>query len=241
MADFRTHVSFAATTSGLLATLYLGAEIITPTEVMILWAAGTLGGILPDIDADNSIAIKTIFNIFGVVFSFLIMFSQTTHLSIVELWSLWILSYLLIRFPMMELFKKFTIHRGIYHSVLMAVFFWFASTTLTFHFLGQDESMAWMVGFFVFWGYMVHLSLDELYSVDFANKKLKRSAGTALKLLGNDSSSNVVFIAATVGLYWYAIPTPDAFIGLLFNLDTYINVWDNLLPKKGWFYYPHAG
>ena len=41
---------------------------------------------------------------------------------------------------------------------------------------------AWLVGVFLTGGFLVHLTLDELYSVDLLGARMKRSFGTALKL-----------------------------------------------------------
>ena len=44
----------------------------------------------------------------------------------------------------------------------------------------------------VFLGFILHLALDELYSVDLMGRRLKKSWGTAMKFFGKDSVSNIV-------------------------------------------------
>ncbi len=41
-------------------------------------------------------------------------------------------------------------------------------------------------------GYIVHLVLDEIYSVDLKNRKIKKSFGTALKLFKVDSNFAII-------------------------------------------------
>jgi len=55
MANFKTHVSVAAALSGVLATGFLAAGVAAPKDVWLYFAMGTVGGVLPDIDADHSI------------------------------------------------------------------------------------------------------------------------------------------------------------------------------------------
>ena len=55
MANFNTHLIVASTASGLTATGLMGAGVAEPREVLLYFSAGTLGGLLPDLDSDNSI------------------------------------------------------------------------------------------------------------------------------------------------------------------------------------------
>ena len=57
MANFKTHVSVAAALSGVLATGFLAARVAEPKDVWLYFAMGTVGGILPDIDADHSLSV----------------------------------------------------------------------------------------------------------------------------------------------------------------------------------------
>ncbi|OQW94553.1 MAG: hypothetical protein BWK79_05500, partial [Beggiatoa sp. IS2] len=57
-----------------------------------------------------------------------------------------------------------------------------AITVLAHQVFKATNSMAWFSGSFMTAGYLIHLVLDELYSVDLVNKRLKKSWGSALKL-----------------------------------------------------------
>lgn len=69
MADFKTHVTVAAAISAPLAVsaFIFGLADINATILYML--AGTLGGMLPDIDADESIAIRIVFRLFAALFA----------------------------------------------------------------------------------------------------------------------------------------------------------------------------
>ena len=49
--------------------------------------------------------------------------------------------------------------------------------------LGRNAGVAWLAGGFMAIGYLTHLILDEIYSVDVMDTRLKASFGTALKLI----------------------------------------------------------
>ena len=92
---------------------------------------GTVGGILPDIDADHSIPGRMFFSFFALVVAFLTLFSRAGVYSIVELSILWGVTYVLVRYVIFKLFARLSVHRGVFHSLLAAVFFGFLTTSLT--------------------------------------------------------------------------------------------------------------
>ena len=89
MANFKTHISVAAAVSGTLAIGCLGGGIASRNEVLLYFTLGTIGGILPDVDADNSIPVRFLFSTLAIIFSFLAMFSKIDAYSLLELALLW--------------------------------------------------------------------------------------------------------------------------------------------------------
>jgi hypothetical protein len=237
MANFKTHLSVASTLSGVLAIGCLEAGLAAPREVLVYFAAGTMGGVLPDIDSDHSTPIQIMFSAFGVVLAFLTVFSKAGAYSIVELSLLWLFVYVVIRYVACRLFARFTVHRGIFHSLLAALFFWFLTTAVTYHVFALSPFHAWLTGCFVGLGYVIHLTLDELYSVDLMGASLKRSFGTALKVASwTNIKTTIVLGLATVCLLYFAAPRSDTFFRTLGNWQLYRNIQHKLLPKQRWFH-----
>ncbi|HEX3658767.1 MAG TPA: metal-dependent hydrolase [Pirellulales bacterium] len=87
--------------------------------------------------------------------------------------------YLLIRFGLGHLLKKCTVHRGIFHSLPVALIF--AEIGFLVCTTGNLDMRYYKAGAIVL-GFMSHLILDEIWSVDFKHAKLKSSFGTAIKL-----------------------------------------------------------
>ena len=213
MANFKTHVSVAAALSGVLATGFLAAGVATPKDVWLYFAMGTVGGILPDIDADHSIPGRMFFSFFALVVAFLTLFSRAGVYSIVELSLLWVATYVVVRHVIFKLFASFSVHRGVFHSLLAAI---------------------WMSGLFVSVGYVIHLVLDEIYSVDLTGARVKRSFGTALKLISADVKATTCLVLVTI-LVFFATPSAEQFVHTVLNFDTYKSIKGQLLPKAGWF------
>ena len=234
MANFKTHITVAAALSGCLATGFLEVGIATPKDVWLYFALGTLGGILPDIDADNSIPGRMLFSFFAMVLAFLTLFSRANVYSIVELSILWMVTYMVVRYIIFQMFAKLTVHRGIFHSILAAVFFYFLTTDISYYLFSLNALNAWVAGLFVFIGYLIHLTLDEMYSVDLIGTKIKKSFGTALKIVSTNMKATSLLLLATV-LVFYMTPSTERFVKTVLSFDTYKSVKVKLLPKARWF------
>lgn len=234
MANFNTHITVAAIASGALATAFLGAQIIKPQDVVILSLVGTVGGMLPDIDSDKSTPVKLMFSTLAIIFGFMAMFAKVSHFSIIELWIVWGIGYALVRHVAFEVFKSLTVHRGIFHSIIAGLFFWFFATTISYNIFDFTKFLSWTIGFFVFFGFIVHLCLDELYSVDLLNRRIKRSLGTALKFYDNNTKNSLYMLGAVLLMFIFT-PSSDGFERVFFNSTTYINIWQHFLPHGMWF------
>lgn len=236
MANFKTHLTVASTVSGIVAISCLETGLATPKEVPMYFAAGLIGGMLPDIDADYSVPIQILFRFLAVVLAFLTVFSRAGTYAIVELALVWLVVYFFMRSVVCNLFAMFTVHRGIFHSLLAAVFFCVLATALSYHVFALSPLHAWLTGGFVTLGYVTHLVLDELYSVDLTGARLKRSFGTALKLTSTKSiAASVVLGLATVLLFWFATPKTDTLVQTLGDWRIYSSIRQKFWPQDGWF------
>src|SRR5690606_8712429 len=115
-------------------------------------------------------------------FSFVALFNGAGRYSIVELWILAGLPFMFVRYVAHGIFHRISYHRGLFHSVLAAVFFGLLTVLVYYYVLDRPGGVAWLAGGFMLVGYLVHLTLDEIYSVDVMDTRIKASFGTALKL-----------------------------------------------------------
>ncbi|MUK66611.1 metal-dependent hydrolase [Aliivibrio fischeri] len=229
MANFSTHLNVAALTSGAASAALLSANHIDLDTALWLWFLGTIGGLLPDIDSDNSTSLDIIFNLFTVCIVLLSIRYFTSDAinerQFMLLIGLPVVIHLIIKYGIRNVFEWQTIHRGICHSLLFLLFCGLLTTNTTAFIINDKfknvDLFAWLSGIFVFCGGVIHLLLDEIYSVDLANVRIKRSFGSALKLTDfSNLSLSAIFVIATVILAFLAPPI-DSSIEALSNWDTF--------------------
>src|SRR5262249_363996 len=117
-------------------------------------------------------------------------------------------AFLVIRYGISAIFKKYTVHRGIYHSVPamliagMGVFLVYQSPDVNLRLYFAGGTML---------GFLSHLILDELGSVDFMVAKitLKKYAGRALKFFARWWGVTLGAYAILGGMVWLAVRQYD--------------------------------
>ena len=236
MANFPTHLAIGIIGSGALATLTLASGLVAPTDIVTLALAGAVGSVLPDIDLGSSRPSQALFSGLGVVIAFAVLFNVAYKLSIAEMWLIWTATFLGVRFIGHNIFHHLSHHRGIFHSLLAALMF--ASLTAIFYVrgLGHGAGLAWLAGCFVMFGFLIHLVLDEIYSVDFQNDKIKASFGSALKLADfRHPGASLAMAAAAVVAFAFA-PPMNEFLGVIGDKSLWVAFQDRLLPHDhNWF------
>lgn len=235
MANFPTHIAVGTVVSGALATVTVAADMVAPQNIVAVTLAGVLGSVLPDIDLKDSRPARAMFAGLGVFFSFAVLFSLERKYSIAEMLILWLGTLLFVRFIAKEVFFRFSYHRGIWHSLLALVFCAFVTAWVYGKLLGRDEGVAWLAAGFLAIGFLTHLILDEIYSVDVMDTRIKSSFGTALKLfdynhLGHSSAMAVV----TVLMFLFTPPTKTFFDNIT-SRALWTELHQRLLPKDQWF------
>ena len=223
MANFNVHLNTAIITTGLGSATLLSAEHIDLNSALWLWFLGTMGGLLPDIDSDNSTSLDMIFNLFALSAVLIVLSFLTTNLliqiSFIEIIMLPLMVYCFMRYIVRPIFEKVTVHRGSCHSLFFLLFSALLTTQITWQ-LNEQETLtsatfAWLSGGFILFGGLVHLLLDEMYSVDLSNIRIKRSFGTALKLADfNNKLLTLITIIAIAGLVYIAPPTNEVILAL---------------------------
>ena len=129
-----------------------------------------------------------------------------TRYSVVELWGVALVILLCVRWPLMALFHRIAVHRGALHSLAAALMAGVVATAIASRALGREPDVAWMVGAFTTFGYLIHLTMDELWSVDFSGARIKRSFGTALKPIDLKRLPGSVAVVAVALVAWFFTP-----------------------------------
>lgn len=235
MANFTTHIAVGTVVAGALATLTLAADVVAPENLVAVTMAGVLGSVLPDIDLKDSRPSRAMFSGLAIFFSFVVLFNVATKFSIAELWLLWLGTLLLVRYGLHAIFHRISVHRGIWHSILAGVFSAGATAVVFYYMLGRHEGVAWLAAGFTFAGYLTHLALDELYSVDVMDTRIKASFGTALKFIDKRYPGHSAAMAlATLAVFMVAPPT-KAFVDEIGSRTLWAELNEKLWPQGKWF------
>jgi hypothetical protein len=215
MANFQGHI----TTSAILG-VGVGAFGVWYFQYdwgAALLAAGltTIGGMLPDLDSDSGVPVRELFGLAGVLVP-LLLFERlrANGLSTEQLLVLLAGTYLAVRYGVAAIFKRITVHRGMYHSI-PAMFIAGLAVFLLYnpHQGGPDEMQKRVYfGIGVMIGFLSHLVLDELFAVDLMGlvPKLNQFAGSALKFKSDSWIATLMTYAILLGLGYLAWTSTSA-------------------------------
>ncbi len=219
MANFSTHLNIAAL-GGAVVTSFLSLEMnIDTSSAFFCFTATIIGGILPDIDHDNSTPLKIMHFIFSNLIAFIFIYKNIEHLKALEMILVWLVINIIMGI-IFYFFKKVTKHRGMIHSIPSGILFWFLTSFILYKFFHFDVKSSYLIGMCLFIGYLIHLILDEIYSVDISGKKLKKSFGSAFKLYSRSNKINL-FIYSLLFLIFLLLPQKE----IMFNIiKGFINV-----------------
>ena len=235
MANFPTHIAIGTIVSGALATVTLAADVVAPENLVAVTLAGVLGSVLPDIDLKDSRPSRALFAGLGVFFAFAVLFGIDNTYSVVEMLILWLGTLLAVRYVARPFFHRMSYHRGIWHSILAGLFCAFLTAVIYKGLLGRHEGVAWLAAGFMFVGYMTHLILDEIYSVDVMDTRIKASFGTALKLLDmKHPGHSTAMLAAALLAFWLA-PSTKTFVDGMSSKPMWTDLQHRMLPRDRWF------
>lgn len=204
MADFQTHLIGGAVAGAAVAVAGTALGVIAWPLAPLIALTGLVGGLAPDIDSDHGRPIAILFRVAAVTAPLAVVY-RVPALS--EPWwvgaGVWAGLALIVRYPASWIFARLTVHRGIFHSLPAAVIF----GALVALFAARHEArprLQLLMGAAGVVGYLTHLLLDELWSVDFNGRRLrvKRSFGTAMRVWGLNWWTSVCAYAAAVGLAW---------------------------------------
>jgi hypothetical protein len=235
MANFPTHIVVGTIVAGSLATLTLAADVIAPENLVAVTMAGSLGSVLPDIDLKDSRPSRALFAGLAVFFSFALLFHFAPHLSIVEMWTLWLGTLLFVRYGLHTMFHRLATHRGVWHSWIAGIACAFATVLIFYYVFDRPDGVAWLAGGFLLVGFLTHLILDEMYSVDVIGNHIKKSFGTAFKPIDmrNPIGSAAMAVAAVVLLL--LTPSISVFYEGITSRQMWASLHQRLLPQDRWF------
>lgn len=200
MAGYREHI----TVSGMMGIGYGCAAFFlagfTPIQASIAAALTWIAGMLPDLDAEGGRPIRELTGL-TAAFAPLLLMQQAHALGVSDDHAMFyaILTWGAVRYGGAFLLAKLTVHRGMFHSIPALLIF----SEMTFlSYYSHDVRVRTLMAAGVGIGFLSHLLLDELYSVQWDGSvvRFSKSAGSALKFFGNEALPNGVAMGLLIFL-----------------------------------------
>ena len=185
MASYRGHLAFAAGLGVAYGGVGLWSWGLDWGTALLGAGLTTLGGLLPDLDSDSGVPVRELFGVAAAVTPFLLHDRlQLEGVSREQTLVLLAGVYLFIRYVLSSVFKHWTVHRGMFHSIPALLIAGLATYLLYPRYPGDHVVVRLFLAGGVMLGFLSHLVLDELCSVDLtgARLRLNKYAGSALKL-----------------------------------------------------------
>jgi LexA-binding, inner membrane-associated putative hydrolase len=223
LGNYRQHLTFAAGCGSvytLLAYLSAGVHWVYGSVALLLT---TFSGLLPDLDSPSGVEVKGLSSLLGCLTALSVWKSfaglQPVPAFEYHLWAM-IAAYLLVRHGLRRLFIRFSVHRGISHSVPTGAV-WGAVTYL--YYPSEYPIIRLTMACAVMTGFGSHLLLDEMCSVNLKNVRVNKAFGTAIKFWAPSALSTIGIYALLSVLTWqiaqqwpadrlaFAPPPPPAF------------------------------
>ena len=218
MASFKSHISFGILTAAVLSVVLFSFAWVSGVFALLIFVLTIIGSMLPDIDSDTGIPVRILFGVLavtGLVGSFVYLDDLETMTNF-QRGLVSIGTGLCVYFIIGKIFRHFTVHRGIFHSIPAALLMGVISIAIADLFYLEIKPL-FSIGLAVTAGYLCHLVLDELNSavnlsgVPFIPKK---SLGTALQIWSSSLTSTLSVYGA---LLFFVALKYDIFLQVLSN------------------------
>jgi len=217
MGNFVHHLS-----GGVIAGAAVGYTARTYAHLPTVDAAAiglvcTIASLLPDIDSQESRPNQLLFQALSAIAPIIVVQQFAPQLRWSTLLLFAAIAYVFVGWGLKVAFAKLTIHRGIFHSIPMAI----VTGAITFLLASPLPSLErhWLAAAATL-GYAVHLVIDELFAfVNFEGTRLspKQSFGTALKF-GAPSVMATIATYLVLGLLLYECWRTDPFAAPFLSL-----------------------
>jgi len=190
MADFKTHITTSTVIGigyGIAGGVLFG---VPPAHCIVAGGLCSVAGMLPDLDSDSGIPLREMLSFVSVLIP-MMMIRRFELLGVnPELMVLIAgLMYVGVRFGLGTVFRRFTVHRGMWHSIPAALIAGMITFLVS---LSPELGIRLFKSWAVVLGFLSHLFLDEVYSIDLRGRRVKQSLGTAMKWYGNNRMTNFI-------------------------------------------------
>ena len=193
MAAYREHITFSSLLGAAVGGAAVAVGEFTPVQGALAGILTGLGGMLPDLDSDTGKPLREICGLTAALVPLLLMHRLLAWArgDMDKAMLLAIGLYAALRYGGASLLAAATVHRGMFHSVPAMLI---AGELGFLGYMSPDLRVKALMGASIAAGFLSHLVLDEVYSVEWSGRRLrlKESAGSALKWSGTNWRANAV-------------------------------------------------
>lgn len=190
----------------------LFTNLLTLTQAGAVFMIGFIAGLLPDLDSDTGKPLTFLFQLVSILIPSILFLKISQYIgdSPEFLICYFTISYLFFSYIVCSIVKKFTVHRGMMHSLPFAAL---CGLIIYLLFSASGKQVANIAALTAFSCCLIHLVLDEFNSIKFKFgfiPSLKQSSGTALKLKSNSMLTTIftytILTIVIVGSIVYSQP-----------------------------------
>ena len=181
MASYRGHLAFSSSLGFVYGGLAHRMLDFDPATAAVGAGLTMVAGLMPDLDSHSGVPVREMFGLTAVLVPMLIWRRlMNANFSDEQIFVILGFIYVFIRFVLSKIFKRFTVHRGMFHSI-PAMLIAGLVVYLCYHHPSVRTRLFLAVGTMI--GFLSHLVLDEIYSIDFHGVTIKFNsfAGSAVK------------------------------------------------------------
>jgi hypothetical protein len=200
MASYRGHLTLSSILGAGVGAAAWGLGLHDWGPVCLGAGLTALGGLLPALDSDSGVPVREVFGLAAVAAPLLLFRRlESAGLSVEQTLAVLAGVYLVIRYGGAWVFNRLTVHRGMFHSLPAMVIAGLVVFLLD-HSPNPGVRLYLAAGTMI--GFLSHLVLDELCSIDFMGLKvrLNRYAGSALKLASPSWTATLTTYVLLAGL-----------------------------------------
>lgn len=164
-----------------------------------------IAGMLPDLDSETGRPVRELSNVTAAVAPMLV-FQHSSSIGVASDRAMLValVLYGAVRYGAPSVLGRLTVHRGMFHSIPALLI----ASELTFlGYYSNELRVRLLMAVAVGVGFLSHLVLDEMYSVQWngVRIRLKKSAGSALKIMGKESLPNGMTLGLLMFLTWASL------------------------------------
>jgi hypothetical protein len=204
MASYRGHLMLSAPLGAGYGALALMRPEFDWGSIFLGAGLTTLGGLLPDLDSDSGVPVRELFGVLAASTAVLLYHPlRELDLPLEQALVFMAIGYFLVRYAFAKLFRRFTVHRGMFHSIPALLI----AGLLVYHvYPSRDLYLRLYLAGGVMVGFLSHLVLDELYAVDFMGVRIRlnKFAGSALKFGSPSRIATIATYIILVALGYFA-------------------------------------